>query len=152
MQPIAPAASGHHTPRIFIDDNNFVVLHNVLNILLVEAIRLEQLRDGMDALRFLFKVSLRFCLSIHALLDIARLIGIYFVINLGQIRQHKGILVIRTKKATAFFGQISVVTFFIHRKKQLLFLRVELFFGLVGVQGRLSLVHQTNIIRIFQNP
>ena len=51
VQAIAPAAAGHQAAGVFIDDDDLVVLDDVLHVLLVEAVGLEQLRDGVDALR-----------------------------------------------------------------------------------------------------
>jgi hypothetical protein len=52
VQAIAPAAAGHEAAGVFVDDDDLVVLDDVLDVLLVEAIGLEQLGDAVDLLRF----------------------------------------------------------------------------------------------------
>ena len=42
MQPIAPATARHQTARIFIDDDDLVLLHDVLNVALVQAVGLDR--------------------------------------------------------------------------------------------------------------
>ena len=58
MQTIAPATPGHEAPGVFIDDDHLVFLDDVLDVFLIEAIGLEQLRDGVDLLGFVLEVAL----------------------------------------------------------------------------------------------
>ena len=64
VQAIAPAAAGHQTAGVFIDDDDLVFLNDVLHVLLIKAVGLEQLGNGVDPLRlgFEFLLELRFWL------------------------------------------------------------------------------------------
>ena len=59
MQSVAPAAAGHQAPRVFIHDDDLVILHDVFDFVLIQGIRLEQLRDRVNLLRLGLKVGLQ---------------------------------------------------------------------------------------------
>ena len=50
MQTITPAATGHFTARLGIDDHDLVFLDDVFDVFFVEAVGTEQLADLVDAL------------------------------------------------------------------------------------------------------
>ena len=50
VEAVAPAAAGHQAAGVLVHDDDLVVLDDVLDVLLVEAVGLEQLGDGVDAL------------------------------------------------------------------------------------------------------
>ena len=51
MQPVAPAPARHLAAGIFIHDDDFVFLHDVLHVLFEQAIGAQQLRDVVNSLR-----------------------------------------------------------------------------------------------------
>src|ERR1044071_5771848 len=64
VQPIAPAAAGHQTAGVFIDDDDLVVLDDVLNLFEVKGVGLKQLRDSMNLLSFGLVFLLKFCFGL----------------------------------------------------------------------------------------
>ena len=58
VKPVAPAASGHLAAGELVDDDDLVVLDDVLDVLLVEAVGLEELGDVVDPLRLRIAVLL----------------------------------------------------------------------------------------------
>ena len=50
-----------------VHDDDFVLLNDVLDVLLIEAVGFEQLRDGVDLLRLGFELRLQLRLRVHAL-------------------------------------------------------------------------------------
>ena len=90
MQSVAPAAAGHEPARVFVHDDDLVLLHDVFHVLLVKAVALKQLRDGMDFFGAL--VSKSCCNRVLASMRFAG-IGIRNGINLmeqrRQVRQHE---------------------------------------------------------------
>ncbi len=50
MQPVAVASARHQPARELVNDDDFVVGHDVVNVALEERVRLQQLRDCMDSL------------------------------------------------------------------------------------------------------
>ena len=50
VQAVAPAAARHFAAGVFVDDDDFVFLDDVRDILLEEAVGAEQLRDVVDLL------------------------------------------------------------------------------------------------------
>jgi hypothetical protein len=50
MQSIAPAATGHFAARLRIDDDDFVVLDDVFDVLFIQRVGTQELADLMDAL------------------------------------------------------------------------------------------------------
>ena len=69
VQPIAPAAASHEPARVFIHDDDFVVLNDVLHVFQVEAVSLEELRDTMDLLRLGLEFGLDLGLDLQPLLN-----------------------------------------------------------------------------------
>ena len=104
----------------------------------------------MDTLRLGFKIRLSLVLRFHALLQRSGFISVNMVVDLGQIRQDEGIRFVGTQEATSLFRQVGIVTLFIHGKEKLLFLSVEHFLGLIGIQHRLGTVHPVDVFRILQ--
>ena len=62
VQSIAPAAARHLAAGVFVDDDDFVFLDDVLHVFFEEAVGAEQLRDVVDALglRVAMLLPLRF--------------------------------------------------------------------------------------------
>ena len=58
VQTIAPAAARHFAAGVFIDDDDFVFLDDISDVLLEEAIGAEQLRDVVDLLGLLVAMLL----------------------------------------------------------------------------------------------
>ena len=101
VQPVAPAAAWHFPAGVFIDNDNLAFLHHVVHVLLVNAVRTEQLRDVVDALGLMVHVLLALFLFHDPLLWRERLV----LINLGELRdqigQHKGVRIIRAHEIAA---------------------------------------------------
>ena len=120
VQTIAPAAARHQTAGVFIDDDDLVFLDDVLHVLLIKAVGLEQLRDGVDALRLGFEFLLQLGLRFQPLARIGFRPGIDLVQRRRQIRQHERIRIFRAQKIAALFGQIGFMALFIHGEKEFL--------------------------------
>ena len=60
VQAIAPAASGHFTARLRIDDDDLVFLDHVLDVLLIETEGTQKLADLVNALALVGKAVLHF--------------------------------------------------------------------------------------------
>ena len=67
VQAVAPAAAGHQAAGVLVDDDDLVVLDDVLDVLLVEAVGLEQLGDGVDALGLGLELLLELGLGLQPL-------------------------------------------------------------------------------------
>ena len=138
VQTIAPAAAGHFAAGEFIDDDDLVVLDDVFDVLLVEAVGPEELRDVVDPLRLRVAVLL----PRRLLLRLFGIGEIRLVIDVGelreQIRQHKGVGIVGIEKVAALLGQVGIVLALLDREEQL-FLEIEECCLAVGVLVKLEL-------------
>ena len=67
VKTVAPAASGHFSSGLLIDDDHLVFLNDVLVVLLVEAVGAEELADLVDALPLMGKAILELVLFVELL-------------------------------------------------------------------------------------
>ena len=152
VQAIAPAAAGHQAARVFIHDDDLVVLDDVLHVLLVKAVGLEQLRNGVDALGLGLEFRLQLGLRLQPL---ARR-------RFPGRRRSRAAPCVRSgsMKASGSFGLRKLRPFSVKSASWLFssmakssssFSRVKLHLLLVGVQLQFGLVHQPQILRIFQH-
>ena len=79
MEPLAESSSGHQASRVLVDDYHLVLHHNIMDILLEEAIGSQELRDIMDRLAFYRKALLELLFLYNFFLRRKRFIGIYVV-------------------------------------------------------------------------
>ena len=135
---------------MFIHNDDLVFLHDVFHVLLVKTVSLEQLRDGVDFLGLRFKFLLQLGLGLHALAHVGLRAGVNVMQQGRQIGQHEGFRILGADGVAAFFGEVGVVALFVHGKQQLLFFPVKVHFLLVPVQIQLGLIHQPQILGIFQ--
>ncbi len=152
VQAVAPAAAGHLAARIFVHDDDLVVLDHILHVLLIEAIGLEELGDRVDALRLglIFLVKLRLGLRAFAHVGFRLRAVVNFVQRRAQVGQHEGVRVFRAEEIAAFLRQICLVALFVNGEEKLLLLRVHLHLFLIGVKLQLRLVHQPEILRVLE--
>jgi hypothetical protein len=151
VQAIAPAAATHEAAGVFVDDDDLVVLHDVLHVLQVKRVGLEQLRDRMDALRLRLELLLQLRLHLHPFADIRLRTRVDLMQRRREVGQHEGVGVFRAQEIAAFLREVGLVALFVDREQQLFLLGVELGFLLVGVQVKLRLVHQPDVLRILQD-
>ena len=152
MQAVAPTAAGHEAAGVFIDDDDLVLLDDVVDVLQVEAVGLEELGNGMDRLGAFFEGRLQLGLLFDTSTGIEILAGIDLVIRADEIRQHERIGIAGVEEVAALLRQVRLVAFLVHRVEELFLLVVEIFLGLVGVAGKLRLVHQVEVRGIFEEP
>ena len=151
MQTIAPAAARHETTRVLVHDDHLIFLNDVFHVELVKAVSLEQLRDRMNLLRLGLKIRLQLRLGLQPLARIGFGTGIHIVQQRRQIRQHERIGILRADQSAAFFREIGLVAFLVHREDQFFLLAIEIHLLLVLVELQFRAVHQAGVLRILQN-
>ena len=96
VQPVAPPTAWHLTARELVDDNDLTVLaHDVLLILLEEGVRLQELVNDVDPLILLRILGLERADTLTALLGGDALVPFDSLERFGQIRNDKGLGVVR---------------------------------------------------------
>ena len=151
VQAIAPAAAGHQAARVLVHDYDFVFLDDILHVLLVKAVGLQELGDDVDALRLGLEGGLHGGLGFQTLVGVLLGAAVNFVKRRDDVRHHEGIRIVGREMLAAFLGQVRLVALFLHREKQLFLLLVKILLGLVEVQVQLGLVHQLDVLRLFQD-
>ena len=58
VESFAPTATRHQTAGMFIDDDDFIILNDILNVAFVEAVGLKKLSNGVDDAGFFFEFRL----------------------------------------------------------------------------------------------
>jgi len=150
VQAVAPPPPRHQAARVFVHDDDLVALDDILHVLLVQTIRLEQLGNGMNALGFGFKLLLEPGFRFQPLARVFLRPRVDRMQRRRQVRQHKGIRVLRAEVIAPLFGEVRLVALFVDREEQLFLLLVELNLLLVGVQLQFSLVHQAEVLGFLQ--
>ena len=139
VESIAPAAAGHFAAGMFVDDDDLVVLHDVMDIALVEAVGLEQLGDGVDGLGAFLEDGLELGLLLHALASVGIPGGVDLMIERGQIRQHEGVGILGRNERAPLFGEVGLMRFLLDGEEHLLLLGVEFLLGRIGMEEAFGL-------------
>ena len=140
VKSVAPAASGHLAACEGIDDDDLVLLDHILDVLLVEAVGLEQLGDVVHALGGVVAVLLAGGL-LRGLLGIGeRRIGLD-IGELGEeVGEDEGVRVVGVEEAPPHLGQVGLLLLLLDGEEELLLEGDERVLGGVLVEGELGLV------------
>src|SRR5580765_8600670 len=117
VETIAPAAAGHQTASVFVDDDDLVVLNDVLTVFQVKAIGLQQLGDGVNLLCFGLVFLLELGFGFGPLAGVRFRTDVDLVKGDREIGQHEGIRIFRAEKITAFLGEIGFMAFLINSEE-----------------------------------
>ena len=143
VESIAPAAAGHFAAGEGIDDDHFVFLDDIFDILFVEAVGFDELGDVVDALTLGITMLLAGGFFLQLLGSGER--GV--ILNVGElgeeIRQHEGVRVIGIQIGAAYFREVGLVGALFDGEVEFLLERDEGCFALgVFVKFQLRLVHE----------
>jgi hypothetical protein len=152
MQTVAPAAPRHFAAGELVDDEDFVVLDDVFDVFLVEAVGLEELRDVVDPLGLRVEVLLLRGLGPDLVLVAQRRVQVDVGEFVDQVRQDKGIRIVRVHERAPFLREVRFVLPLLDRVIKLLFQRDERFFVGVLVEGQLGLVEEPAHLGLFHQP
>ena len=118
MQTVGVAASVHDTARLFVDDHDLVVHHDIFVVFLEQSVSLQQLVDRMYAFTLDGIVGQQFVfLSLF----------FFFVLDMfqfgklgGDIRQYEEcrIIGLAGQQVDTFIGQFDTVIFFVDHEVQ----------------------------------
>ena len=152
VEPIAPAATRHLAAGEGIDNDDLVLLDDIFDILLVEAVGLQQLGNVMHPLGGVVAVLL--CGGfLGGLLGIGeRGVGL----DVGELREEigedEGVRVIGVQETPAHLGEVGLlllllngeIEFFLQRHERVLGgILIERELGLVGEAAQLGILHGT---------
>ena len=105
----------------------------------------------MNLLRLGLELRLDLGFGFQSLLEVGFRPGINLVERGDQVGQHESVGIFGAEKIAPFLREVGFVALFVDGVKKLLFFRVKFLLGLVGVQLQFGLVHQTQVLRVFQN-
>ena len=151
VQAIAPAAARHFAAGVFVDDDDFVFLDDVGDVLLEKAVGAQQLRDVVDLLGLL--VALFLPLGFHPVLLV---VGEGAVeIDVGefadQIREDEGIGIVRIQEGAALLGEIGLVRFLVHGEEEFFLEGEEFLLARVLEKRELGFVDRPALFRVFHH-
>ena len=113
MQSIGVAASGHQASGMLIDDHNFAILNDVVDIFLKEAVRLEQLAQVMETLALGGKLLLKSVFALGFLIISKGLIGVDAVDLSQHIGHDEGVGVVGTDGIASLSGEVGFIGLFV---------------------------------------
>ena len=105
METVRPAAARQNAARELVHDVHVVVLHHVIHIPLVQAVRAQQLIDHVHALRLLHEVRLYVAFLLDAVLLGKRLVAVDLAHGAGEIGHHKHLRILRVHLVAAEIRQ-----------------------------------------------
>ena len=108
------------------------------------------MRNAVNLLRARLELGLDLGFHFQPLARVSLRPGVNLVENGRQVGEHERVRVLRAEKIPAFLRQVCVVALFLHREEEFLLLRVKLLLRLVGVQFEFRLVHQAEVVRVFE--
>ena len=95
MESVRPAAAREDTSGELVHDVHMVVLHDVIDVALIEAVCAEQLVNHVDALGLLHEVRLNGALAIDALLLRKLSVAVQLAHRTSQIGDHEHLRILR---------------------------------------------------------
>ena len=113
VQPVAPAATGHDAPGVFVDDHHLVVLDDVMDVLLEKRIGAQKLGNAVNVLARADEAVFRLLLELGALLGgkvFARVDGDEFRRNVGQDER---VGIVRAQRVAAELRQVGLAALFV---------------------------------------
>ena len=109
MQTFGETAARLRTAREFIDDDDLVVLHDVVDVDFEQTVGAQQLRDVLDDLRLLVEIVLRLAAFFDLLVVVQRVVRVDFGENRGEVRNDEGVLFARAEEFAAHGGEVGLV-------------------------------------------
>ena len=120
MQSVAPASAFHDAARLLVHNLHLAVDDHVLVVLVEHAVGLEQLLQGVYALRLYGIVRHEFVLLVHALLVAQSRLHFESRQLAGDVGQHKqlGIVHFIGQPACTLVGQVARVQFLVYHEEE----------------------------------
>ena len=111
VQAVTPAAPGQDTSGELVDDHDAVILHHVADVLLIQAVRPDELVDIVNLLAAI-GVGLLNLLAHAGLFLLGNLVALAIQLRHGrnQIGQHVGVRIGRIERFTPLLGQAGIMS------------------------------------------
>ena len=162
VQAIAPAAARHRAARVFIKDDHLRLArllallvnaaHHVIHVALVEAVGAEELRNVMHPLRLHIHLRLHRLFLRQPLLGRKALVLLDVCKGRREVRQHKGVRIIRAQELPAHLHQVRLVALFVYAVIQLLLEREERLLLRIVIITEFRLLHGAAVFRLLHHP
>ena len=151
VQTVRPAAAGQDAPRELVNDVDVVVLHDVIDVLLVEAVGAEQLVDDVDALALLHERRLRVAAAFEPLGVRKRRVAVNRAHLRGEVGQDEQRRVGRTDLLAPLVRQRDFARPLVNREVEFALQRLRVLLVHLGEHLHLHVLVQLPRRRILQH-
>ena len=142
VEAIGPTPAGHFAAGVFIDDDDFAFLDDVLDVLFVNAVGLEELGNVVDFLRLGIHPDLQGVLGRDALLVGQLQVGVDVREQRAKVGQGERLGIAGGEEFAAHFHEVGVVAFLVDDEIEFLLEGEKFLFLGVLMEGQLGFLDE----------
>ena len=120
MQPLTPAAARHGTSGELIHDEHLPFLHHVIDVLVVQRVRAQQLMDDVQPLAFRGVFAFDGIPLFEALGRAELVVLVQLSDGRGNVGQHEGVAIVRREPIQPLLGEMHRMSLLVQHEQQVI--------------------------------
>src|SRR5258708_33078213 len=140
MQAITPTPAWHLTASVLVNNDDLILLNHIIDVLLKQAVRSQELRNVVNSLRLTVAVLLTGSLLFFFLFRSHRFIQIDLGELTNEVRQYESIGIVRMEVRTPHFGEVRILVLFVDSKIQFFLQCDQVFFARVLLREKFRVI------------